>query len=81
MKEVIAYCRVAYAKESDPGAEVRLQEQMARRYADVRGLIICETYLDAGVSGATLERPALQRLLADCRAGKIGTVITQDRLL
>jgi DNA invertase Pin-like site-specific DNA recombinase len=26
----------------------------------------------------TLERPALQRLLADCRAGKIGTVITQD---
>ena len=26
----------------------------------------------------TLERPALQSLLADCRAGKIGTVITQD---
>ena len=77
MKEVIAYCRVACAKESDPGAEV----QMARRYADVRGLIICETYLDAGVSGGTLERPALQRLLADCRAGKIGTVITRDRLL
>ena len=46
--------------------------------ADARGLIICETYLDAGVSGGTLERPALQRLLADCRAGKIGTVITQD---
>ena len=42
------------------------------------GLIICETYLDAGVSGGTLERPALQRLLADCRAGKIGTVIAQD---
>jgi DNA invertase Pin-like site-specific DNA recombinase len=51
---------------------------MVRRYADARGLIICETYLDAGVSGGTLERPALQRLLADCRAGKIGTVITQD---
>ena len=47
-------------------------------YADTRGLIICETYLDAGVSGGTLERPALQCLLADCRAGKIGTVITQD---
>ena len=74
MKEAVAYCRVARAKQSDPSAEV----QMARRYADVRGLIICETYLDAGVSGATLERPALQRLLADCRAGKIGTVITQD---
>ena len=54
------------------------QEQMVRRYADARGLIICATYLDAGVSGGTLERPALQSLLADCRAGKIGTVITQD---
>ena len=51
---------------------------MARRYADARGLIIGETYLDAGVSGGTLERPALQSLLGDCRAGKIGTVITQD---
>ena len=81
MKEVIAYCRVACAKESDPSAEAQRQEQMARRFADARGLIICETYLDAGVSGGTLERPALQSLLADCRAGKIGTVITQDRLL
>ena len=78
MKEVVAYCRVACAKQSDPSAEVQLQEQMIRRYADARGLIICETYLDAGVSSGTLERPALQRLLADCRAGKIGTVITQD---
>ena len=78
MKEVVAYGRVACAKESDPGAEVQRQEQMVRRYADARGLIICETYLDAGVSGGTLERPALQSLLADCRAGRIDTVITQD---
>jgi DNA invertase Pin-like site-specific DNA recombinase len=78
MKQAVAYCRVACAKQSDPSAEVQRQEQMVRRYADARGLIICETYLDAGVSGGTLERPALQSLLADCRAGKIGTVITQD---
>jgi DNA invertase Pin-like site-specific DNA recombinase len=36
------------------------------------------TYMDAGVSGATLARPALQQLLADCRAGKIGVVLTRD---
>ena len=78
MKEVVAYCRVACAKESDPSAEAQRQEQMVRRYADARGLIICETYLDADVSGGTLERPALQSLLADCRAGRIDTVITQD---
>ena len=55
MKDVIAYCRVACAKQSDPSAEAQRQEQMVRRYADARGLIICETYLDAGVSGGTLE--------------------------
>jgi DNA invertase Pin-like site-specific DNA recombinase len=35
-------------------------------------------YADAGVSGVTLDRPALQQLIADCRAGKIGAVITKD---
>jgi hypothetical protein len=49
MKEVVAYCRVACAKQSDPSAEVQLQEQMVRRYADARGLTIRETYLDAAV--------------------------------
>jgi hypothetical protein len=37
MKEAVAYCRTACAKESDPSAEVQLQEQMVRRYADARG--------------------------------------------
>lgn len=32
----------------------------------------------AGVSGATLERRALKRLIADCRAGKVGVVVTKD---
>ena len=54
MKEAVAYCRVACAKQSDPSADEQLQEHMARRYADARGLIICEAYLDAGVSGGTL---------------------------
>ena len=58
MKEAVVYCRVACAKQSDPSAQV----QMVRRYADARGLVICETYLDAGASGGTLERPALHFL-------------------
>ena len=39
-------------------------------------------YDDGGISGATLERPALQRLLADIAAGRIDTVVVYkvDRL-
>jgi site-specific DNA recombinase len=41
-----------------------------------------DRYDDGGYSGSNLERPALQRLLADIRAGKIDCVLTHrvDRL-
>jgi DNA invertase Pin-like site-specific DNA recombinase len=41
-------------------------------------MTVDSTYMDAGVSGVSLIRPALQQLLADCRAGKIAVVITID---
>ncbi len=41
-----------------------------------------EAYDDGGISGATMDRPALQQLLCDIRAGKVDTVIVYkvDRL-
>jgi len=41
-----------------------------------------EMYDDGGVSGATMERPALKRLLSDIEAGRIDTVVVYkvDRL-
>jgi site-specific DNA recombinase len=41
-----------------------------------------EMYDDGGISGATMERPALKRLLADIATGKIDTVVVYkvDRL-
>jgi site-specific DNA recombinase len=75
---VAAYCRTACATERDPLSGVRLQEKEIRRYAKRHGQVITGTYAEAGVSGITLERPELQRLIADCRAGLIETVITKD---
>jgi site-specific DNA recombinase len=41
-----------------------------------------ETYADGGFSGGTMERPGLQRLIADIEAGKVDCVVTYkvDRL-
>jgi DNA invertase Pin-like site-specific DNA recombinase len=41
-----------------------------------------ETYEDGGFSGGTLQRPGLQKLLADCTADKIDTIVVYkiDRL-
>ena len=77
MRSVVAYCRSACELLGGPSA-VRGQARAIRRYAKRRGLILGTIYTDAGVSGATLERPELQRLIADCRAGKVGMVITRD---
>jgi site-specific DNA recombinase len=77
MRTVVAYCRSAFEPQGGPSA-VHSQAQAMRDYANRNGLVIRETYMDAGVSGVTLERPALQRLLADCRAGKVGTVVTKE---
>jgi len=44
--------------------------------------LVPDRYDDGGLSGASLDRPALQTLLADVRAGKINTVVVYkvDRL-
>lgn len=44
--------------------------------------LIPTAYDDGGVSGGTMERPALQRLLADVRSGKIDVIVVYkvDRL-
>jgi site-specific DNA recombinase len=77
MRRVAAYCRSANETDGSPSA-VEAQEQVLRRYAEHRGLTLTSIYTDAGVSGVTLERPELQQLIADCRAGEVGTVITRD---
>src|ERR1700742_4889718 len=84
-------CAVYTRKSSEEGLEQEFNSLDAQREA-------CEAYIasqkpegwvllpahydDGGISGATLERPALQRLLADIEAGKVDVVVVYkiDRL-
>jgi DNA invertase Pin-like site-specific DNA recombinase len=77
MKAIVVYCRSACEPQGVP-SPVLAQAQALR---DARPET-SHVYMDAGVSGLTLERPALQRLIADCRTGKIAAVTVQhpDRL-
>src|ERR1700730_14948611 len=40
--------------------------------------LVPQRYDDGGLSGASLDRPALQNLLADVRAGNINTVVVYN---
>src|SRR5467141_3575440 len=84
-------CAVYTRKSSEEGLEQEFNSLHAQREA-------CEAYIrsqrhegwaclpqaydDGGISGATLERPALQRLFADIGQGKVDVVVTYkiDRL-
>ena len=78
MRKAVAYCRTACGAQGDRLSGLHAQTDAIGRHAKENGLTVSETYKDVGVSGATLNRPKLRKLIADCRAGKVGTVLTQD---
>jgi DNA invertase Pin-like site-specific DNA recombinase len=60
-----------------------VQREMCWRFAKARGFRVSrESFDDEGISGATLERPALQRPLSAVRTGSVAAVIVHrlDRL-
>ena len=77
MKAVDAYCRSGWDPR-DGRSSVLSQAHELRRYAGRRGLTIRRAYTDRATSGMTLDRSELGKLIADCRAGKIGTIVTTD---
>jgi site-specific DNA recombinase len=77
-------CAIYTRKSSEEGLELAFNSLDAQRAAgeayvasqSAEGwLLVPDGYDDAGISGATLARPALKRLLADIEAGKIDVVL------
>jgi site-specific DNA recombinase len=90
-KAAIRWCAVYTRKSSDDGLEQEFNSLHAQREAAAAFIksqqhegwrLLAANYDDGGYSGGNLERPALKRLMADIRAGKIQTVVVYkvDRL-
>ena len=67
------YCRTA-TKTKD-GFAIEAQKDRLLRYADENSHTNTALYIDDGESGATLDRPAMKRLIADIQAGNVKAVI------
>ena len=65
------YARVSTRNGQHP--EMQLAE--LRAYCQRRELETVGEYVDAGISGAREQRPALDRLLADCRKRRVDAVV------
>jgi DNA invertase Pin-like site-specific DNA recombinase len=77
-------CAIYTRKSSEEGLELAFNSLDAQRearaaYIDSQSaegwLLAPDRYDDGGISGATLERPDLKRLLGDIEAGKIDVVL------
>lgn len=80
MRAVI-YAR--FSSELQDNRSITDQVSLARKYAETRGFALAGVYEDAAISGASLiNRPGLQRLLADAAAQKFAVLVTEslDRL-
>ncbi len=87
----IRYCAAYTRKSTEEGLEQNFNSLDAQREAclayiasqKAEGWVaLPEAYDDGGFSGGNMERPALKRLLADIKAGKIHTIVVYkiDRL-
>jgi site-specific DNA recombinase len=68
------YIRVASANDF----ALEAQTLSVTQFAINNGFMDCKNYCDNGASGATLNRPGMNSLMADISDGKINTVIVKN---
>ena len=80
--KIALYCRVSTAEQAEHGHSIGEQAERLKNYCKSRGWKNYQVYTDAGFSGAKLDRPALQSLIADVKNHKVGIVLVYklDRL-
>lgn len=79
MQYAVIYCRVSTDEQAEQGYSLDAQEKLCRDFARRNEYEVRAVYRDEGRSGTTLDRPALQDLLARCQQEQsIKAVIIQE---
>lgn len=72
---VAKYKRVSTKEQAIRGFSLPAQDEVLDEYIEKNGHVLVGDYADEGITASTLNRPALQQLLNDVRAGKIDLII------
>jgi site-specific DNA recombinase len=78
-KWAILYARVSTDEQARSGYSLAQQLEALREYAAREGYEVLEEISDAGQSGASLERPGMDRVRDLVSAGGVSIVLAQDR--
>ena len=80
MKRVALYMRVSTQEQVENGNSLEFQKEKLEAYCKIHEYKIVGEYVDAGVSGAKFNRPALDRLKDDVEKIDIVLIYKLDRL-
>jgi site-specific DNA recombinase len=78
-KRAILYARVSTDEQARSGYSLAQQLEALREYAAREGYEVIEEVQDPGQSGASLERPGMDRVRDLVAAGGVSIVLAQDR--
>src|SRR5688500_8202860 len=78
-KRAILYARVSTEEQAKKGFSLAQQLETLREYAAREGYEVLEEVSDPGQSGASLERPGVDRIRDLVAAGGVSVVLAQDR--
>src|SRR5215217_6903485 len=78
-KRAILYARVSTDEQVRSGYSLAQQIEALRDYAAREGYEVLEEVSDPGQSGASLERPGMDRVRDLVAAGRVSVVLAQDR--
>lgn len=78
MNKVAIYVRVSTKGQAEEGYSIDEQIALLTSYCSIHKWQVYDTYIDAGISGATIDRPELSRLSKDAKRKKFNTMIVYD---
>ena len=78
-KRAVLYARVSTDEQARTGYSLAQQMEALREYADREDYEVLEEVIDPGQSGASLERPGMDRVRDLVAAGDVSVVLAQDR--
>lgn len=79
---VALYPRVSTLEQATEGYSIGEQVERMTKFCEAKGWVVYKVYTDAGYSGASLERPALQEMIEDSERNVFDMVLVYklDRL-
>lgn len=80
IRKVAIYCRVSTIEQVNEGYSIEEQERRLKAFCDINGWEKYEVFVDPGVSGGTLNRPALQDMRDRIKEFDLVLVYKLDRL-